>query len=353
MTLTQSMLRGGSTAANLAAVQQARLDAFSSEQELRGFTGSLVANVEGTYWTLYLAEQQVAIYRDSLRLAEQHLQDTRERIEVGTLAEIDLPAAQAEVALRQEDLLDAEAGRERSRLLLLRLVNAGGAGWDRPIRPRADSPQEPEERLDDVAAHVELGKRLRPDLNQARLSRQRGELEVVRTRNGLLPRLDLTLDFGLDGGASPRAARGVSPRAPDLSAGLSFSYPLGNDAAAARFERARATSQQLEEALRNQEQQAEVEIRTAYLEVDRTRGQIRATATTQALQEERLRAETEKFRVGRSTSYQVAQAQRDLLSSRLAQARAVVGHITALVDLYRLEGSLLEQRGLSLPSAAP
>ena len=352
LTVTQSLLRGGGTAANLAGVRQARLDTFSSEQELRGFTGSLVADVEGTYWNLYLAGRQVEIYRDSLRLAEQHLQDTRERIEVGSLAEIDLPAAQVEVALRQGDLLDAEAALERTRLQLLRLVNpGGGAGWETLLLP-ADRPEEPEARLDEVAAHVELGRRLRPDLNQARLARQRGDLEVVRTRAGLLPRLDFTLSFGLaDGAVSAGPAGGQAGT--DLSAGLVFSAPLGNDAARARLERARATREQLEEALRNLEQQAEVEIRSAYLEVDRTREQIRATGTTLALQEARLQAETEKFRVGRSTSYLVAQAQRDLLSSRLAQARAVAGHLTALIDLYRLEGSLLERRGLSLPSAAP
>ena len=351
LTVTQSLLRGAGTAANLAGVRQARLDTFGSEQELRGFTGSLVAGVEETYWNLYLAGRQVEIYRDSLRLAEQHLQDTRERIEVGSLAEIDLPAAQVEVALRQGDLLDAEAALERTRLQLLRLVNpGGGTGWDVRLLP-ADLPQEPEARLDGVAAHVELGLRQRPDLVQARLARQRGDLELVRTRSGLLPRLDFSLSFGLDEG---EALAGLSGgQGMDLSAGLAFSLPLGNTAARARHQRARATREQLDEALRNLEQQAEVEIRSAYLEVDRTREQIRATGTTLALQEARLAAETEKFRVGRSTSYLVAQAQRDLLESRLDQARSVVSHLNALIELYRLEGSLLERRGLALPSAAP
>ncbi len=40
---------------------------------------------------------------------------------------------------------------------------------------------------------------MRPDLNQARLLIRRGELDVVRTRNGLLPRLDAFITYGKTG----------------------------------------------------------------------------------------------------------------------------------------------------------
>ena len=92
-----------------------------------------------------------------------------------------------------------------------------------------------------------------------------------------------------------------------------------------------------------------LDIRTAYIEVTRTRQQIDATAATLNLQQEKLRVETEKFRVGRATNFLVAQAQRDLISSRIAEVQTVVNHLKALVELYRLEGALLERRGIALP----
>jgi outer membrane protein TolC len=56
--------------------------------------------------------------------------------------------------------------------------------------------------------------------------------------------------------------------------------------------------------------------------------------------------------VGKSTSLLVAQAQRDLVSSQIAEVEAVVNCLKALVDLYRLEGSLLERRGVIAPGRA-
>jgi outer membrane protein TolC len=66
-----------------------------------------------------------------------------------------------------------------------------------------------------------------------------------------------------------------------------------------------------------------------------------------------VRSETEKFRVGKSTTLLVGRAQRDLLSAQIDEIRAVVGHLNGLVELYRLEGSLLERRGISAPGREP
>ena len=59
------------------------------------------------------------------------------------------------------------------------------------------------------------------------------------------------------------------------------------------------------------------------------------------------------FLVGRSTSFLVAQAQRDLLISRIAEVQALANYLKALVDLYQRDGSLLERRGISAPGREP
>jgi len=45
----------------------------------------------------------------------------------------------------------------------------------------------------------------------------------------------------------------------------------------------------------------------------------------------------------------VAQAQRDLLISRIAEVEALAGYINALINLYSQDGSLLERRGIVAP----
>jgi outer membrane protein TolC len=66
------------------------------------------------------------------------------------------------------------------------------------------------------------------------------------------------------------------------------------------------------------------------------------------LQEQTLEAEQERFSIGSTTSLLVAQAQRDLLVSQLAEIEAIVAYRVALVSLYLAEGSLLERRGIQL-----
>lgn len=78
-----------------------------------------------------------------------------------------------------------------------------------------------------------------------------------------------------------------------------------------------------------------------------------ATAATRSLQEEKLRVETEKFNVGKSTSLLVAQAQRDLVSSRISEVEAVINGIRAWVLLYNQDGSLLRRRGIVCPGDQP
>jgi hypothetical protein len=66
-----------------------------------------------------------------------------------------------------------------------------------------------------------------------------------------------------------------------------------------------------------------------------------------------LEVEREKYRLGRSTILLVSQAQRDLLTAQLSEVQATAAYLKALVNLYRLEGSLLERRGVDCPGIEP
>ena len=348
LSVTQALLQGFGSDVNLAAVRQARIDTALSEQELRGVTESHVAQVEQACWNYLLAGRGIEIVESSLRLAEDQLAEVKERIAVGRVAEIEQAAAEAEVALRRENLINARSLLASTRLRLLRLINPAGPDaltrelviTDLPALPPADP--------DTVEAHVALAERLRPELVQARLQFERGDLEVVKTRNGLLPKLDLFVRLGKTGYASS-FADSIDPGGEgyDVKAGLTLSFPWQNRAARAADRRATLSRDQAAESIENLAQLVEVDVRGAWIEVGRLREQVAATEATRRLQEETLRAETEKFRVGKSTAFLVAQAQRDLLQAAIEAETAVAGCLKALVELYRLEGSLLDRRGIA------
>jgi outer membrane protein len=355
MTVSQALLRGFGTDANLVRLRQARLDTRITQYELRGFTASLLAEVEQTYWDYALARRQIEIVQESLKVARQQLGETRELIAVGRLAKSELVAVQAEVAAQEQAQIEARANEESIRLQLLRLLNPEGANiWQREIE-LVHEPRLPKVKLEGVELHVAVAMRMQPSLNEARLRLQRGDLELVKTRNGLLPLMNLFITLGKSGYAKAfgRSFGSIYDDGYDAEAGLAFAYPLFNRDAKARHRRARLDRDQSQAALDNLSQIVELDVRTAYIEVNRTKKQINASSVTRRFDEAKLRTETEKLRVGKSTSFQVAQAQRDLLVSRIAEVRALVSYMKALIDLYRQDGSLLERRRIKAPGGEP
>lgn len=351
LSITQSLLQGRPIEVNLADVRQAELDSQMSDYELRAVTEALVADVESAYWECVLAQRRIRILEDSLALAEQQFREVRHRIRVGSLPETELAAAQAETAVRREALLNARSVFSAAELRLLRLIAPRELGRPRGVLTLTTEPVVPADELGSVEEHVAVAMRMRPELRQAELRLRKGELEAIRTRNGLLPRLDFFVRLGDTGYAQAlrEALAEIDGRDLSFSFGLSGEYPLANRGARARHTRALLSLRQTEESLANLADLVRLDVETAYIEVRRTREQVAATATTRQLQEEKLRSENAKFAVGRSTSLLVGQAQRDLLASQVAEIESVVKHLEALAAFFRAEGSLLLRRGIRMP----
>jgi hydrophobic/amphiphilic exporter-1 (mainly G- bacteria), HAE1 family len=357
LTLTQALLRGGSREANLAGIRQAELTALGSLYELRGFTEALVAEVERSYWNLVLAERRIEIFAESLRVAEAQLNDVQRRVAVGTVADIEVVAAEAELAFRRQAVIEGKSRREQARIDLLLLLNpqmpegSRLSQWSITPLP-ADQPEQFAVQPDPVAEHIALALLSRADLQEARLRLLRGDLELVQTRNGLLPRLDLFITLGKTGyaesfGAAWRDLGDGSGYAG--SVGVRFALALaGNRSARAVERRAQVDRAQSEASLENLRQLVEADVHKAHLEAGRAYAQIFASAERRRLQEKVLRVEQIKFEVGRGTALATAQAQRDLLESQLNEVDSMVAHRRAIIELYRLDGSLLDRRGILL-----
>ena len=355
LTVNQAILRGYGSDVNLVRLRQARLETRMSEYELRGFTLALVAQVEETFWDYALARRQVEIFEESMKVARQQVNETLALIEVGRLAKSELPAVQAELSAQEQGLINARSDRETMRLQLLRLLNPPGPDlWGRNVDLLYQSTL-PEVNLDEVRSYVAMSMRMRPILNEAKLKLMQNDLEVVKTKNGLLPLLDLFVSLGKSGYANSfgQSVRNLTGDYYDAFVGIRFEYPLYNRAPKSRHERAMLTREQAKNALSNLSQLVELDVRTAYVEVNRARQQIKASSTTRMFSEETLRVETEKLRVGKSTSLLVAQAQKDLLVSRIAEVQALANYIKALIYLYQQDGSLLERRGIVAPGRDP
>jgi len=349
LTITQSLLQGFGFSANLAYLRQARLDVKISKLELKAVAENVAAEIEKSYWNLYLTSREMEIQQRSLKLAEQQLSESLERVKVGKLPELELAAVNAEVAARRGDLIDAQSQNAQARLDFLYLLNPQKENMWACYPQPMDKPFMPQDTLDTITIHEQLGMKYRPDLQQAQLELAKDKLEISRTRNGLLPKLDVFITLG-----RTTYAESFKDAYPDILSpfyqvvgGLNFEFSVPNRTASAQLERARYSRDQQELAVKNMKKMVQLDIRSAYVEVLRSRQQIEATRVTRELQEIKLDAELEKFRVGKSTNFLVLQAQRDFTASQLDEARAMVAYLSALVDLYASEGSLLERRNIN------
>ena len=350
LTIAQSLLRGAGSTVNLVSVRQAQLEAQASEFELRRFAEVLLAETKVAYWQLVLARQEIEIFTRSLEFARKQLAELEERIQVGLLPKTEAAAARAEVALREQALINAKSNVEDRKIRLLRMIGGDRQGQlDIAITPTS-KPEVTAEPVTDFDDRLELAVMRRADLCEARLRFEQDRLETIVTRNGVLPRLEVFMTLGPTGFGETfvDSFRKMNGDTLDFTVGVTFSQLLGNRAARAEDRAAWTEKMKAARSIDNLEQVVRMEVRLAAVEVERTREQIGASRTTRELQEKTVAAEHERFDVRESTTLLVAGAERDLLITQIAEVQAVIAYRIARVALHLAEGTLLERHGVMI-----
>ncbi|PYR57994.1 MAG: hypothetical protein DMF85_12025, partial [Acidobacteria bacterium] len=134
---TQPLLRGFKIDPTRAALLTNRLSQTNDEISLQSTIASTQANVRNAYWDLVFAIQAVDAAQGSYDLATKLVQDNQARVEIGTLAPIDVVSAQSEQATRRQTLVQAIATQRTSELALKRLIVSGTDDplWTATINP--------------------------------------------------------------------------------------------------------------------------------------------------------------------------------------------------------------------------
>ena len=121
-TYTQPLIRGFRIDNTRQQLQVNQINRDISEESVRATVAQTVANVRNAYWDLVFARNSVEVAQRALALAEQLVQDNQARVEVGTLAPLDIVQAQAEAAARLQILAAAEATANTADLALKRFL---------------------------------------------------------------------------------------------------------------------------------------------------------------------------------------------------------------------------------------
>ena len=89
--------------------QVTKINRDISDVQLRATITNTLSNVRNAYWDYVFAVQSVDVAQQSLDLASKLVQDNQTRVEVGTMAPIDVVQAQSEQATRRQSLVAAQS----------------------------------------------------------------------------------------------------------------------------------------------------------------------------------------------------------------------------------------------------
>jgi outer membrane protein TolC len=332
--------------------------------------------VRNAYWDLAYANASLAVQQQSLDLARQSLRETNSRIQIGTTPPIDAVEAEAEVALREEAVIVAQAQIETAQDVLRALVfnQAAPDFWTARIEP-TDLPAFQPVAVD-LDGAVRNALQMRTDLLQARKSLEENDINVRYFRNQTLPDVTATFDYGLTGLGGTPVSRTTgfgfptptttpTPRSfgsvlgdllgnqyPNWTLGLNISYPIGRSQQQANLARAQLQSSQAVTQLKNAELQVVTQVRSVARQVQTNAKRVESTRASRSLAEQRLDAEQKKLAAGTSTNFIVFQAQRDLAQARNNELSAVLDYDRSVVDFETVQRAPVAGGGVTTTPTA-
>jgi outer membrane protein len=371
---TQPLLRNFRTDSIRQRLQVSRLNRDISDVQLRATITNTLSNVRNAYWDYVFAVQSVDVAQRSLDLAEQLVKDNQTRVEVGTMAPIDVVQAQSQSATQRQNLVVAQGTMRTAELALKRLIVAGTAdpNWNVQIDP-TDRPDFRAETID-VEAAVRRALSERTDLAIAKKNTEANDATLSLLRDQLKPQADFAVNYvpqGVGGTQLIRSSSGTLGSTvtstvpggisdafssmfhntyPQWTAQVNFSYPLGTSAQEANVARARVQLSQVQAQMKQIELQIATDVTNAAINVQSGTERVQAAQAARELAQKQLEAETSKFEVGMSTNYNVIQSQRDLATAQNNELQSVLNYRKALVELERLQQTTLQNLGISILS---
>ena len=338
LSLTQPLLRGFGIVVNLAPTRRAEKALEIAEQDVVQTILDVVFEVQSAYWDLTFRIEDLASQRDALKLAQDFLAENTIRVELGTMAPIELVQAETQVKVREEAVIVAEADVKEAEDQLKEILNIPETlgTWYLRVRP-TDPPSFVPIVTIAVEEQIRQALKQRPDFLNSQFDIDSREIARLEAENRRLPRLDLVGRGAVSAFADdPGESVGNIGDADGYEwlVGLQFEYPLGNRAARnelkqriLELQRARVDQRRLKRTIERQVRQAVRNIETATKRVEVTRAATK-------LAETQLEAEQEKFRLGLSTSFRVLEFQRELTDARTGETRALSDYN---VELGRLD----------------
>ncbi len=370
-------------------IEVAKKNLSLTDAQFRQRAIEVITSVQRSYWDLVFALRNLQIQRDSLNDSRSQLEHNRRMVAEGSLAPIDVVAAETQVANFEQAEFSAleDVNRAENSLKNMIAENQKAKLWGLSIIPtdQADLTL-PQVSLPDAMSSAIQN---RQELRQSDLAREINLLDQRLYRDQTKPEIDLVGSYGMVGnagtlaGSNPLSASSDQVRArvnqlsllsglpalpapaattisPDLlggypqslsnlgsnqfnnfRVGVSISLPLRNRTAAGQLGHSLVEGRRIATQREQLEQLIQVEVRNALQSLTTASARLRSAAIARSTAEQQYESEKRKLDVGQSTVFLVLERQTALATARGNELRAQTDLNKAIAELQRATGNSL------------
>jgi outer membrane protein TolC len=373
--VTQNLLQGFGRAVNARNIRVQRNNMKVSNLQFKLQVITTVSAALNLYWDLVSFNEDFRARQQEVRTAQQLLNDNKRRVELGSLAGIEITRAEAQLYSSQQDLVVSQTNLQQQETVLKNALCRDGisaAGLDNvhivPLDkievPAIDAIRPVQDLINEAIAN-------RTEIAQARLNIDSNEKNLVGIKSSLRPALQAFAEVTNNGLTGMLTAAGAfSPGAaylaggygnllaqiarrnfPNYSAGFSLNIPLRNRAAQSDFVTSELELRQNQLSLRKNVNQVTVDVQNAVVGLQQARARYDAASKSRELQQQTLAGDQRRYALGATTVFQVIQDQRDFATSQSAEVQAMANYTHARIALEQAMGATLDVNHISLDEA--
>ena len=373
LSFTQPLWRGFLETPTRRQIKMYNLDTEITESQFQQRVSQIVQQVERQYWELVFAIENHETRRQSMQLAIIQHENNEKRVEIGVSAPIEITSSRAEVATREQDMIQSEVQIINAQNALKRLLapDPRASLWNLTMIPT----DRPARQVLQVSLEESINTALarRPELEQINLELEKNEVDRTYLKKEGKWAVDLTFDVRSTGSAGDVFRVDQFTREPELVPGHPFfgafgkslgqvfgfdfvSYglfvdveiPLRNRSNSAQLAQVGINERQIMSRVKNIQQMIIVEVRNAFESIGTQEKRLDAALLARELSLEQLEGENKRFQAGLSTNFEVLRFQRDLAQSRVQELRALVDYQLALTDLRTAMYTIVDESDIVL-----
>lgn len=365
-----NFLQGSGPSVNGIYIRSAEKGVVGAREAFRARLLNLVTSVLHLYWGLVAGNEEVKVRERALDTARSTFENTKEQIELGTLARFEALRAEAGMTARRQELAIAQANVRRQELLLKDVLSRDGLRDSLiesvDIVPLNSIEVPEQDDLPPLRVLVESALVNRPDVALAKIGHEQQEILSIGAKNVLLPTLQgvvATSDTGQAGTPNPKAGPadpyfiGGAANAfaqvfrrdfPTNRAAAYLTAPLENRQAQGDYGVDQLQLQQGNLMERRSMNQIVVDISNQVIALRQSRARYTEAASSRALQTELLEKTRQMFNFGAATIHEVVSAETSLLNAELTEVGALSAYSDARVSLDQVLGETLDKNHVSL-----